>query len=143
MRAIAILLGGVMVCGTAIAADNATTTTKERTTVQKEPGQTTVQRSTKRSTQGEVNANDPSSPNRATGTERAEERHEMQKERKTSKSGSTKDKTTQSSTTERSTTSSGGTSGMGPGGASGMSGSGMNGSSTTTRSTEKSTTTTK
>lgn len=134
MRGIAILLGGVLACGAAMAADS--TSTSERTTVQKEPGKTTVQRNTKRSTQGDINANDPSSPTRATGTERAEQRQEMHTERKTTRSGGAKDRTATESTTEKSATSSGGTSGM--------SGSGKSGSASSTKSkTTESTTTTK
>ncbi|MGE5526104.1 MAG: hypothetical protein ACM3SS_20500 [Rhodospirillaceae bacterium] len=133
MRGIAILLGGLLACGAAMAADS--TSTSERTTVQKEPGKTTVQRNTKRSTQGELNANDPSSPTRATGTERAEQRQEMHTERKTSKSSAAKDRTTTRSETEKSATSSGGTSGM--------SGSGKSGTASTRSKTTESTTTTK
>ncbi len=125
MRTLALLIGGFMISASAMAVDATSgTTTKERTTVQKE---------SKRSTQGDINANDPSSPHRATGKDRAEQRHEMHEER-TTQSGKTKEKTKSSSTTtERSTSGSGGTAGMG---ASGTSSSATPGSSTTTTTTE-------
>jgi hypothetical protein len=132
MRAVAIVLSGLMMSGAALAADTGTMskdTTKEKTTIKSEPGQTTVQKESKRSAKGDLNANDPSSPNRATGTERAEQRHEMKEERKTSKSGATRERTTKESTTiEGSGT--GGTAGTG------MSGGTSGSSSTTTKSTE-------
>jgi hypothetical protein len=85
MKAYSITLAAALLLSLPAFADDDAARTRQSTTIHKEDANVMH----KRSEQGERNANDPSSPHRALGRERAEERHEMQEHREMRGTGGT------------------------------------------------------